>query len=263
MKLFRLLRPHFLPFAIVLLSCSAANVLAQQTLPTGVNSSSVLTQLATASLGGQVIQQIHVFGTATWSVGGLLDSGTANLTASTNGSSQMQLVLASTGVRTETQSGAGSSADCQWAGADGVAHEVSVGNCWKPAVWFFPALSLQPSLLPSYLGVIDLGLGSVGSSANTYRHLESQLTFAGLPSTLTASITQQSITDLGLDPSSLLPAILAYSVLPDNGVQTPIAIEIHYSNYQAVNGVQIPFLIQRYVNGSLQLAIVVNSAQIS
>jgi hypothetical protein len=152
---------------------------------------------------------------------------------------------------------------CQWSGADGIAHEISIGNCWKPQVWFVPALTLQPSLLPNYVGVADLGAGPVGFTQNIYRHLQSQLTFSGLSTDLAGTIPQQSTSDLGLDQETLLPAVLAYSLTPDSGGSTPIAIEIHYSSYQTVNGVQIPFLIQRYVNGSLQLTIAVTSAQIN
>ena len=86
---------------------------------------------------------------------------------------------------------------------------------------------------------------------------------SNLTGTLASDIMQRSTADLGLDPASSLPAVLAYSIRPDNGAPIPIAIEIHYSNYQAVNGVQIPFTIQRYVNGSLQLEISVSSAQVN
>jgi hypothetical protein len=232
----------------------------------GANPNSTLGQLAAAFSGGQVVQQIQLTGTATWTAGSLVDSGTAALTASTTGSSQMQLNLASTGQRTETQTGTGSSAVCQWAGSDGVAHQLSVESCWRPALWFLPAISLQPSLLQNSTGVVDLGAGTVGASTNIYRHLQGGLLASGLPTgfstSLATAIAQQSTEDLGLDPASLLPAVLAYTVHPDNGASTPIAIEIHYSNYQTVNGVQIPFLIQRYINGSLQLSIVVSSAQV-
>lgn len=249
-----------LSFALSLFAIGPTKAAGQTPQP--ANAGAILSQLNTAISGGQAIQQVQLTGTATWNAGGLLDSGTASLTASTNGSSQLQLTLAASGQRTETQTGTGSSADCQWAGADGVANEVAVGNCWKPSLWFFPALSLQPSALPTYLGVVDLGSGAVGSGPNLYRHLQCQLGFAIIPSALATSVAAQSVSDLGLDPETLLPAVLSYSILPDSGPPTPIAIEIHYSNYQTVNGVQIPFLIQRYVNGSLQLSIAVASAQI-
>jgi hypothetical protein len=46
-----------------------------------------------------------------------------------------------------------------------------------------------------------------------------------------------------------------------NGLARTHTIEAHYSNYQDVNGVQIPFLIQRSINNSLQLEITVTSAE--
>jgi hypothetical protein len=256
-------RPRTFLLGIVLIVAHAPIALAQRTAPQAGNASIVLGQLSTAFAGGQVVQSVQLSGNATWYAGSLEDSGTVSLTASTDGSSQMQLALATTGQRAESQTGAGASATCQWSGDNAVAHSVNPVNCWRPALWFLPALSLQPSLLPSYLGTVDLGSGTVGASTTVYRHLQSQLAFTGLPSTLTTQITQRSTTDLGLDPTSFLPAVLAYSVHPDNGAQISIAIQVLYSNYQTVNGVQIPFHIQRYVNGSLQLDILISSAQIN
>jgi hypothetical protein len=232
LKIFWLSWPTSLLLGVALFTFSAKNAPAQQSPSQGVNSTNILTQLATAVAGGQAVSQVQITGTATWNAGSLQDSGTATLTAAADGSSsQMQLLLSSSGQKTETQTGAGSSADCQWSGADGVAHEISIGNCWRPQVWFLPALTLQPSLLPNYVGVVDLGTGTVGFSQNTYRHLQNQLAFSGLPADLVGTIPQQSTSDLGLDQTTLLPAVLAYSVTPDSGGSTPIAIEIHYSNY--------------------------------
>jgi hypothetical protein len=185
------------------------------------------------------------------------------LSAATTGSSQLRLSLSSSGTRIEAESGQGTNLACTWAGEDGIAHAIDPGNCWLSVIWFLPPLSLQPSLLPAYLGAVDLGSGTVGFGSTTYRHLQSELVFPNLSGTLVSDIMQRSTTDLGLDPTSLLPAVLAYSIRPDNGAPILIAIEIHYSNYQAINGVQIPFTIQRYVNGSLQLEISVVSAQVN
>jgi hypothetical protein len=229
----------------------------------GGDSSAILAQLATAFSGGQVIQQVQISGNATWYSGTLEDNGSISLTALNDGSSQMQLVLASAGVRTESQTVAGSSSVCQWTGNDGVKHVVDESNCWKPAIWFLPALSLQPSSMASYIQTVDLGNGQLGFGTDFSRHLQCQLFFSDLPPSMAADAAQQSLSDLGLDPATMLPLMLAYNVFPDGGGPTPIAIEIHYSDYRTVNGVQLPFLIQRYVNGSLQLGIVVTSAQIN
>jgi hypothetical protein len=248
---------------ITLLALLTPAAYAQGATPQRASSGNVLGQLSAAFSGGRVVQEIQLSGNATWHVGSLEDFGTVSRTASKDGYSQMQLVLSTTGQRSETQTGAGPSADCQWAGADGVAHEVDSGNCWKPMLWFLPAFSLQSSLLPSYLETVDLGLGTVGSSTNVYRHVQSQLVFSSLPSTQTTDIVQRSASDLYLDPASLMPSVLTYTVHPDNGSQVNISIEIRYSDYRKMNGAMIPYRIQRYVNGSLQLDIQLDFVQLS
>jgi hypothetical protein len=229
---------------------------------TGANATSLLGQLSTAFSGGNVVHQVQLTGNASWHAGSLNDTGSATLSAATTGASQLQLSLSS-GTRTETASGEGTSLICTWAGEDGVTHSIDPGNCWRPFVWFLPPLSLQPSLLPSYLGAVDLGSGKVGFGSTTYRHFQGELVFPNLTGTLTSDIMQRSTADIGLNSTSLLPAVLSYNIRPDNGAPIPIAVEIHYSNYQPINGVQIPFTIQRYINGTLQLEISVTSAQVN
>jgi hypothetical protein len=191
------------------------------------------------------------------------DTGSATLSASTTGTSQIQLSLASSGARTEAASGEGTSLACSWSGEDGVVHSLDPDNCWRPLLWFLPSLSLQPSLLPTSLGATDLGTARVGFTQGSYRHLQSQLVFPSLSTQLATEIMQVSTTDLGLDPVSFLPAVMTYSIRPQNAAFMPTAMEIHYGNYQTISGVKIPFTIQRYVNGSLQLEITVTSAQIN
>ena len=144
-----------------------------------------------------------------------------------------------------------------------MSHEIDFGNCLQPAVWFLPALSLQPALASSAMNAVDLGTGAVGSSSNSYRHVQSKLSPSNLPTKMAKSLTQRSTTDLGMDPKSLLPAVLTYSVHPDNGANVQIAIEVRYSDYRAINGVMIPFHIERLVNGTLQLDILVSSVQVN
>jgi hypothetical protein len=241
----------------------AATSTAAPTGSTGTSAATLLNQLSTAFSGGNVVHQVKLTGTANWHVGSLEDTGTATLSAATNGSSQLELSLSSAGTRIETQTGQGADLTCTWAANDAAAHEVDPANCWRPVIWFLPPLSLQPSLLPSYLGAVDFGTGPVGFSAASYRHLQGALVLPNLKTKLTGDVMTRSTADLGLDPASLLPAVLAYSIRPDNGASIPISIEVHYSNYQTINGVKIPFTIQRYVNGSLQLEIAVSSAQVN
>lgn len=257
--------PLALCMGISLLAYPADAALAQGAAPQPVNAASALAQLSTAFSGPHVVHSVQLSGTAGWYAGSLEDSGTASLTASSDGSAQMQLALDATGQVTETQTGTGLGAQCQWSGADGVSHAVDAGNCLRSALWFLPALSLQPSALSSQQVFADLGMGTVGSGETVYHHLQGQIVPSGsAPSSQVLSeLIQRTTTDIGLDPASSLPAVLAYSVHPNNGAQLSIAIEIHYSDYQAVSGVQVPFHIQRYVNGALQLDILVSSATVN
>ncbi|HEY6849202.1 MAG TPA: hypothetical protein VI320_23750 [Terracidiphilus sp.] len=237
-----------------------AAVFAQQTLPQQTNATALIGQMSNAFSGGQVIHQITLSGNAIWHTGGQDDSGPVTLTATMAGEFQMTLQL-SRGQKLETQTGTGAGAACNWAGSDGKAHNIDLGNCWKPAVWFLPAISLQPSMLSSSLVAADLGQGEIGSDSTSYRHLNTQLKLTGFSAATIDSMEKRSATDIGLDPTTMLPAVLEYKVHPDNGASIPISIEAHYSNYQDVNGVKIPFLIQRSINNCLQLEITVTSAQ--
>jgi hypothetical protein len=67
-------------------------------------------------------------------------------------------------------------------------------------------------------------------------------------------------TDLYLDPVTYLPAILSYNLHPDKNAAADIPVQITFTDYQAVNGVSIPFRIQRYINGVLNLDLTVTEA---
>ena len=58
--------------------------------------------------------------------------------------------------------------------------------------------------------------------------------------------------DLYLDPSTS-PGSAAFNIHPDNNALLDISIEIRFSSYQSVNGVQVPFHVQKYLNGGLIL----------
>ena len=252
-----------IPIVSTLLFSAALATQPRAALSQTASANAVLAQLAATFSNGKVVQQVQLSGSATWYAGSLEDSGPTTLTASIDGTSKMQIDLASTGQRVESSTGSGTNSECSWALSDGKSHAVDPGNCWRPSLWFLPTLSLQPSVLPNNLAILDLGDGVVGSSETNYRHLRAKLTFSGVGTELAGELAQRSTSDLGLDPVAFLPLVLDYSVFPDNGAQTPIQIEIRYLDYHSIDGVQIPFRIQRYLNGSLQLDIQVISAQVS
>ena len=253
------IRKFFCPVFVLGLLASAA--LLQTSAAQQGNASAILSQITKAFSSGKPIRQVQLAGSAEWHAGSLHDSGSVVLTASSAGAATMQLSLAKKGSWTESQSAIGATMSCQWAGNDGTIHQGDAMNCLRPVVWFLPQISLQPASIPTGIGFVDLSIGTVGPG--TYRHLQSQAVLAQMPSELLARSVEASTTDIGIDPNTLLPSILRYQVHPDNGAQVNIPIEVRFSDYQRVDGAEVPFMIQRYVNGSLQLEIHISSVQIN
>ena len=74
------------------------------------------------------------------------------------------------------------------------------------------------------------------------------------------NVPQMSTTDFYLDSVTFLPVAIAFKVHPDKDMNTDIPMEIGFANYQPVNGIQVPFHIQRMLNGGVVLDLSVNSA---
>src|SRR5436190_719013 len=64
--------------------------------------------------------------------------------------------------------------------------------------------------------------------------------------------TTQHLTqiDLYLDTTTLLPAALTFNIHPDNDMGLDLPVEIRFCDYRQVNGAQIPFHVQKSLNGS-------------
>jgi hypothetical protein len=246
---------------LLLVSHGGAQVATQP--PAGANATASIAQLEQAFSVRKPVTSVNLFGNAVWTAGTLSDSGTVTLAASSGGSAQMQLELASTGSRTELSSGIAAGSRCSWSGNDRLKHDMDPANCWKPLLWFLPAFSIQPSLMPDALVASDLGVGSVGHAAGPLRHLQFEYGFQQNKLEDTKELMRLSASDLGLDRASYLPSVLTYDILSDGDAPSSVHIEVRYADYKDVNGVQVPFTIQRYVNGSLQLDISIQNAEIN
>jgi hypothetical protein len=72
-----------------------------------------------------------------------------------------------------------------------------------------------------------------------------------------------STSDFYLDAASFLPVALSFNAHPDDDANTDISLEIDVSNYRPVNGVQIPFHIEKLIFGGLALDLVVTNASLN
>jgi hypothetical protein len=55
---------------------------------------------------------------------------------------------------------------------------------------------------------------------------------------------------------------LSYNAFPDTGPAIPIPVQVEFSDYRLTDGAQIPYSIKRYLNGTLQADITINSVSI-
>lgn len=127
-------------------------------------------------------------------------------------------------------------------------------NVLTDASWFYPGLSCLSEYGGANYVFKYFGLTQHGS-ANA-QHIQ----VASIPSTAISSLQRLSTTDVYLDPVSFLPLAIDFKAHPDADMNTDIPVEILFANYQPVNGVQVPFHIQKMLDGGVVLDISVTSA---
>lgn len=256
--------PRFLRFAlcglVLFVSPAAfAQTTSTSTVATDPRATTLANQAMLALIGTTAVSDITLTGTATRVAGSDVGSGSVTMKALGTGESKLDLDL-SNGTRSEVRNlltGPGGS----WVGPDGVAHGLVSHNCLTDAAWFFPALSAlsqasSPNVLATYVGQETRS----GVAVQHLRFMTQVASAAADPSGLVQSLSSE---DIYLAASSSLPVALVFYTHPDNNANVNIPVEIDFSNYQSVSGAQIPFRIQKFLNGSLLLDITIQSAALN
>jgi hypothetical protein len=241
-----------LSFCLVLIPFSAHS---QQPAIQDPQAVALVAKAMAALTGATGVNDITLTGTATRTAASDVESGTVVLKALGTTDSRMDLSL-SNGTRHEVRNYSSSAPQGSWIGLDGSPHSMSMHNCMTDAAWFAPQLSVlsqlsNPNLIVSYIGQENRAGAAV-------QHLQFALQS---PSTDPTGLFQRlSVEEVYLDASTLLPVALAFTTHPDNDAGVNIPVEIDFSNYRQVNGVQIPFHVQKFFNGTLFLDVTVQSA---
>jgi hypothetical protein len=249
---------RFSTFAFAVLSCFFALPASTQQAPPTATRNPQAVALATnsvARLSGSVqIADITLSGTATRIAGSDTGSGTITLKALGTSNSRMDLSL-SDGTFSEIRTAQTGTPQGQWLAASGSYNNVAAHNCMTDAAWFFPSLSVlsqlsNPNLVATYIGP------ETKAGVGVY-HLRLSIQS---PTDPTGLLQQLSAEDVYLNASTYLPVALVFQTHPDTDALTNILVEVDFSNYQSINGVLIPFSIQKFLNGSLFLDITIQSA---
>jgi hypothetical protein len=219
----------------------ALNAQTSSATPPGV--ASLLGRVLQTLSAGSTFNGVVINGTATVTAGSRVETGTVKMTASNSATSSIEVRLGG-GVRVETRTDPATGSAGTWSDSDRGLNEIALHNGWTEPVWFFPALCIvkvgQSDVVFDYIGEEQ-------TEAGTLAHFSYIRKIAGRKGEdLLAG--KLSRTELYLDRSTLLPAKLAFATHPDNDANIDISIEIRFSEYQRVNGVLVPFHIEKFLN---------------
>lgn len=241
-----LANPHFL--------------LAQKQQPASDPQAVALAQQSIAALtNGNPVFDAALNGTATWIAGSDNETGTVTLQAKGTVSSRVDLTLRS-GTSTEIRNDSSPTfPQGETITSDGT-KQWAQHNCWINAAWFFPALSVlaaaDPSVILAYVGPEKRGDASV-QHIRAFRYLPNK------SAAFTAAAQALSAQDIYLDSASLLPVAFTFNTHPDDDDGTNILVEIDFSNYQPISGVEVPMRLQKLINGGLALDISLTDANLN
>jgi hypothetical protein len=220
---------------------------AQQPSPPVVSAPVLLQQSVAAQSGGTLINDVTLSGTARRIAGSDDESGTVTLKVLASGAMRLDLNLPS-GPHSEFKStDSANQPTGGWSGPDGVVHAIAYHNLVNDWGWFplFSIASAQNSVISF--------VGSETRNGKSVLHLSVSNQFPSLPNDEASLMTHLSQIDIFLDTTTHLPASIIYNTHPDNNDLLDIPVELHFSDYRSVNGVLIPFHIQKSINGSLTL----------
>jgi hypothetical protein len=235
---------------------------ARQTVATSAQGA-VLLQQAFGVLAGSVsLADVTLTGTARRIAGSDDETGTAVLKALATGEARMDFSFPS-GQRSEACANSANGPAGTWTGPDGKAHPLSQHNLMTDSSWFFPALTLGKLISSQGSTVSFVGQETRDGASVVHLTASQQFPAPDVPAEIATEMQHLSQMDIFLDSSTQLPVALAFNQHPDDDMGLDIPAEVRFSDYRAVNGVQVPFHIQRYLNNSLILDIQLQAATLN
>jgi hypothetical protein len=223
---------------------------AQQAATSDPQALQILQRCLGALAGGQTLNDVTLSGTARRIAGSDDESGTGIFKALASGAGRTDLSL-SAGQRSEAQNLTAAEPVGTWSGPDRIPHPVTYHNLLTEPSWFFPTFAIARRLSGS--GFVATYVGQETHNGQAVEHVSvSQTSSSHSPS---GAILHQHLSqvDFFLDATTFLPAAIAFTIHPDDDAGRDIPVEVGFSDYRPVNGAQIPFHVQKYLNNTLIL----------
>lgn len=217
-------------------------------------------QAIQALTGGNPVSSINENGSVVRTLGPDRDEATIVLQSAAIMNSEMDITT-NGGVRSEIRTFNNSDPEGTWIDLQGHRHPMSAHNCWTDAVWFFPALSLLADYTDPNLVFEDLGQQQFQGAY--VEHIRVHRTAQGLSDQQLRILARLSTVHYYLDSQTAIPTLLGFDSYGDADFGTSIPVQIVFSDYRTVNGIQTPFQVTRLLNGSLYLQITISSASLN
>ena len=242
---------------IKVLACAVSFLLVSSCLaritqtPATTQAVGVLAQSAKALTGSTAVNDMTLTGTVEWIAGSDDETGTATYKG-VSGAYRLDMTFRN-GTRSEIVAPPVSGVPSgYWIGLDGSSHSMALHNVMVDAGWF-PMFTLG-NLLSSPISVLTY-VGQETRNGGSVIHLTANQQFPNVSADVAPSMQHLTQVEIYLDPATLLPVSYLYNLHPDNNALVDIPIEIRYTNYQTVSGLQVPFHIQKFINGTLAIDI--------
>ena len=237
--------------AICLFLSLSSSLFAQSVTPTATaNSDPQALTISAAALAamtkGVSVSDVTLTGTATETAGATVNTGAATFKA--KGYFEARTDFSASGDSIVRAVGSSGYPVGSWTTGDGMSHPLAFHNALVDAAWFFPALSClsiatQPNAVLKYVGQ-ETRYGTSVQHIRFWRVADGSLANQAL-------LTDLSAIDVFLDASTFLPSAITYNTHPENDASRSFLVEVRYSNYQPVNGIQVPFHVQKFLSNSL------------
>lgn len=234
--------------AVLLTSCAFA----QGTSPSGTN---VIQASLAALTSGSPVQSITLNVLVRRLAGSADESGAAIATASISGDSRIDFNFPS-GLASEIRNENNGHKSGYWAGSDGHHRAIAPHNLLvEDSGWFSPAILLRKLISNPSISLAYLGSEVRNGTAVEHVRATRTLPASRLPLDAKMLARKASTLDIYLSQPTLLPESVTFNTHSDTDIKTDIPVEVKFSNYQRVSGVQSPFRVQKLISGSVALDI--------
>ena len=233
---------------------------AQQPTTTAPSARALLQRSLAALTGGVAIDDVAISATARRITGSGDETGTVVLKALATGEASADFSYPS-GSQREVRANSTEGPTGSWSNPDGTSGAIAFHNLLVDSAWFSPALMLGKLNSSGDFSIVDAGTETRGGS--TVEHLTVSRQFPGLPTRISVLMQRLSQLEVYLDTSSALPVSISFNTHPANNAGRDIPVAVTLSDYRLVNGVQIPFHIQRTSPGDVTLDLQIQKADLN